>query len=342
MKLFHEIEQVLGRRVVFCDHLPEPLRHVPQSILLDGVLYEEHLWRQVMMKAKPVYFYYLKDAVSASELYLLQLALADKERDNAQRIPVWQQHVIDAIHQPVEGFATLDEMDLPADILFPWTWPVFSVGLRLSDRQQASMLTEEVKRVLDSLSDGIDFRPFVTAESSFLLCIFSSSTQEKDPDVTGEDVARALVDGLLSEEFIDLRAVFSDALYNFADVLATVRRMIFIALTAETLQMDKRVLSIQGLGIYELLFAVKTPFKKMYANHVLPPVAVSSLGAELEQTVMMFITCDLNMSETARQLYLHRNSLLYRIERIKELTGYDIRHFDDAVTVWSALLLRRL
>ncbi len=295
-----------------------------------------------MMKAKSVYFCYRQGTVSQSELYLLQLALADKERDRAQRIPEWQRQVIEVIHQPVEGFTTLNEADLPADILVPWTWPVFCVGLRLSDRQQTSMLAEEVKRVLDSLSDGIDFRPFVTAESSFLLCIFSSSTQEKDPDMTGEDVARAMVDGLLSEEFIDLRAVFSGALNNFADVLSTVRRMVFIALTAETLQTDKRVLSIQGLGIYELLYAAKTSFKKAYANHVLPPVAVSSLGAELEQTVMMFITCDLNMSETARQLYLHRNSLLYRIERIKELTGYDIRHFDDAVTVWSALLLRRL
>lgn len=295
-----------------------------------------------MTKTKPVYFFYRQGSVSPSELYLLQLALTGKEMDGGQRIPEWQRHVIDAIHQPVEGFVTFDEADLPVDILFPWTWPVFCVGLRLNDRQQTSMLAEEVKRVLDSLSDGIDFRPFVTAESSFLLCIFSSSAQEKDPDVTGEDVARAMVDGLLSEEFIDLRAVFSGALYNFTDVLSTLRRMVFIALTAEFLQTDKRVLSIQGLGIYELLYATKTSFKKAYAAHVLPPVAVSSLGAELEQTVMMFVTCDLNMSETARQLYLHRNSLLYRIERIKDLTGYDIRHFDDAVTVWSALLLRRL
>ena len=342
MELLQEIAQVLGRRVAFYEHPPEPLRHVPQSKLMEGIPYDNHIWHQLATKTGHLYFSYKQNALSAAELYLLQLALSGVQVDSGQRIPIWQQKVVEMIRRPAEAFSSIEEADEKASILVPWSWPVFLVGLRPSDRQQTSMLAPEVKRVLESLSDGAEFRPFVTAEPSFLLCIFSPGVQEKDPDVSGADVAEALVDGLLSEEFIDLRAVYSGALHNFVDVLATLRRMVFVALTAESLQSDKRVISVKGLGIYELLYAAKAPFKKAYAAHVLPPEAVTSLGAELEQTVMMFVACDLNMSETARQLYLHRNSLLYRIERIKEVTGYDIRRFDDAVTVWSALLLRRL
>lgn len=64
------------------------------------------------------------------------------------------------------------------------------------------------------------------------------------------------------------------------------------------------------------------------------------LGPELAEALRGLVAADLNVSEAARILYLHRNTLMNRIERIRQQTGYDVRHFGDAVVLWLADTLR--
>ena len=59
------------------------------------------------------------------------------------------------------------------------------------------------------------------------------------------------------------------------------------------------------------------------------------------QTIDMFFRKDLNLSDTARQLFIHRNTLVYRLDKVQRLTGLDLRHFDDAVTFKILYVLKR-
>lgn len=71
------------------------------------------------------------------------------------------------------------------------------------------------------------------------------------------------------------------------------------------------------------------------------PDREARLPGELLEVLQGVMKANLNVSEAARLLYLHRNTLLHRIERIRQLTGYDIRNFEDALTLWLIELLNR-
>ncbi len=345
LPMIRDIMQVMHSRMAFFDALPDELCAVSEAQLDDGWPIGDRIWYRFFVgKSSYVYAACARGQVSASELYLLKIALQSLRTDLSGRsVPTWRKKIQLVLQAPIEPFAgpirIEDEIE---SIAVPWAWPIFAVGIWPSDARSAAHITE-IQSTFRSLTDIADLRPYVAAEASAIIAIFSPLEPERElTESIGEETARALVDGLVSEAFWDVRAVWSPVLRSFPELLQTLKRMIYVAHAAEGLRDEQRVLSIRGLGVYELLYATKPQFRQAFADHILPASAIATLGAELEQTVMMFVECDLNMSETARRLYLHRNSLLYRLERIRDLTGYDIRRFEDAVTVWTALLLRRM
>jgi len=338
-----ELSQLMQGRIEWAERLPEVLMGCDDQELAQGIRSADKVWYALQGKQSGLFFCHSPETVSLTEVHLLRLVLAQGGTDWFSHRTLWEEQIEQTLHEPLEAFAGPVRIEDDWEtIAVPWTWPVFLVGLRLTDRQSEEQI-REVRSLLENLADPTEITPYVVVDESLVLAIFPHSGHEKDDEHTVyEETARAIVDGLISETFLDARAVWSDALHSFPELLRTVKRILFVAHTAEALTPDSRVIPVRGLGVFELLYAARTQFRQAYADHILPPGALVTLGAELEQTVMMFVAHDLNMSETARQLYLHRNSLLYRIERIRDLTGYDIRRFADAVTIWSALLLKRL
>lgn len=345
LPFIREIEEVMHHRVEFVDDPPDELHGVEGALLEAGVVVRDRLWfRFNVAQSDYVYCHCARGQVSSGELYLLRIALSSTRSDVLDEDrPVWETKVHGILQEPIEPFAgpirIEDELE---NISVPWIWPIFLIGMRPSNARSSRRMAE-VQNTFRSLAETSEMKPYVTIGAAFILAIFPLAGLEREStESLAEETARALVDGLISESFLDVRAVWSPVVHSFPELLRTLKRLVYVAHTAESLFDERRVLSVKGLGIYELIFATKPQFRQAFADHILPPTAVAALGAELEQTVMMFVECDLNMSETARRLYLHRNSLLYRLERIRELTGYDIRRFDDAVTVWAALLLKRM
>ena len=70
-------------------------------------------------------------------------------------------------------------------------------------------------------------------------------------------------------------------------------------------------------------------------------IKFNELDEELLNTIQVFLDCNLSISETARKMYIHRNTLIYRIEKILSCSGYDIRNFEDALKVKIALILMK-
>lgn len=345
--VYGEFAAVLDHRIELVDVLPQHIEEEADKEALygDGWRKGSAVWHAVdLANHETVYVHYVVGALSRTEVYLLKHALRGFHvATTVDERPDWQERILQSLRDPLEPFAgpVRIEDDLET-IAVPWCWPVVIVGLRPDDRRSADALPV-FSSTFESLADDSDMHPFVTVDASFAVGVFPVPIHDRDhAEQFGEETAHALVDGLMSESFVDARAVWSPAIRSFPELLRTLKRMLYVAHAGEALLPDRRVLSVKGLGIHEMLFALRPPFRQSYADHVLPPQVVLALGAELEQTVMTFVQCDLNMSETARQLYLHRNSLMYRIERIRDLTGYDIRHFEDAVTVWAALMVKRI
>ena len=102
---------------------------------------------------------------------------------------------------------------------------------------------------------------------------------------------------------------------------------------------EKNILAYNELGIGRLIHQLPVSLCEMFLNEVFSGKAVEQFDEETLSTVHKFFENNLNISETARQLFLHRNTLVYRLEKIQKKTGLDVRVFDDALTFKIALMV---
>ncbi|MCY0892520.1 MAG: helix-turn-helix domain-containing protein [Acidibacillus sp.] len=345
LRYHRQVIEAFLERMQFVEEVPADVVAVPEKEVRAGIMIDDHVWFLMDDGYERLrYAYVTRDLLNTTEWQLLRLILLHFRGEEEAGHMRWETRLTDALHETPEAFASAIRIeDDIENMTVPWSWPVFLISVRPKN-SSVQEVSSEIRKTLESLGQGPEESPYVVIDQSLIVGIFPLSNKERGDNgmIVGEETAYALVDGLLSESFIEGRVVWSEPIKSFPELLRTAKRMLYLILTAERFIPDQRVLSMRGLGIYELLYSIKPNLRQAYADHVLPVAAITALGNELEQTVTIFIQCDLNMSETARRLYLHRNSLLYRIERIRELTGYDIRRFDDAMTVWSALLLNRL
>ena len=91
------------------------------------------------------------------------------------------------------------------------------------------------------------------------------------------------------------------------------------------------ILSYESLGVGRLIYQLPISLCKMFLNEVLEGLTIDNFDSETLITVNKFFENNLNVSETSRQLYIHRNTLVYRLNKLQKLTGLDLTNFDDAI-----------
>ena len=104
---------------------------------------------------------------------------------------------------------------------------------------------------------------------------------------------------------------------------------------------EKTILNYENLGIGRLIYQLPTTLCEMFLNEVFERNTITSLDRETLDTIQSFFENNLNVSETSRKLFVHRNTLVYRLEKIKRLTGLDLREFDHAITFKVAMMVRK-
>ena len=104
---------------------------------------------------------------------------------------------------------------------------------------------------------------------------------------------------------------------------------------------EKFVINYENLGIGRLIYQLPTTLCEMFLQEVFKKNPIDALDKETLFTINKFFENNLILSETARKLFVHRNTLVYRLEKIKKLTGLDLREFDDAITFKVALMVKK-
>lgn len=104
---------------------------------------------------------------------------------------------------------------------------------------------------------------------------------------------------------------------------------------------EKSIITYENLGIGRLIYQLPTTLCEMFLQEVFKKNPIDALDSETLFTINKFFENNLNVSETARKLFVHRNTLVYRLEKIKKLTGLDLREFDDAITFKVALMVKK-
>lgn len=104
---------------------------------------------------------------------------------------------------------------------------------------------------------------------------------------------------------------------------------------------EKDVIAYSTLGIGRLIYQLPIPLCKMFIREIFDGKSPDDFDEETLTTINKFFENSLNVSETSRQLYIHRNTLVYRLDKIQKSTGLDLRVFEDAITFKIALMVVR-
>lgn len=154
-----------------------------------------------------------------------------------------------------------------------------------------------------------------------------------------EEVAHTIVDMLNTEAMLNVRVAYGIPVNELKDVSKSYKEA-KMALEVGSIFYDyKRVISYEMLGIGRLIYQLPQNLCRIFIKEIYGETSPDDIDEEILTTVNKFLENNLNVSETSRQLYIHRNTLVYRIEKLQKAIGLDMRVFDDALTFKIALMV---
>ena len=154
-----------------------------------------------------------------------------------------------------------------------------------------------------------------------------------------EDAAKTAVDMLNMEAMIKVRGSYGAIVEELKDLSRSYKEARMAMDVGRIFYAGKRVISYNELGIGRLIYQLPPSLCRMFIQEIFEAGEMAEFDQEILTTINTFFDNNLNVSETARQLFVHRNTLVYRIEKLQKSTGLDIRTFDDAMTLKIALMV---
>lgn len=183
-------------------------------------------------------------------------------------------------------------------------------------------------------------KDFVTAvdERSIILV---KELKEKDGREEIEAIAKSIYDTLTAEAMTNIYVSIGTAVNDLKNVSLSYKEAKLALEVGKIFEENKNVVNYEQLGIGRLIYQLDGSLCKMFVNEVLHGVSIDQFDEETLITVNKFFENNLNVSETSRQLYIHRNTLVYRLDKLEKMTGLDLRNFDDAIIFKIMLMVSK-
>ena len=195
-------------------------------------------------------------------------------------------------------------------------------------------IVKEILRSLFSQQTG-DFVTSVDEKNIVLI----KSLRKEDTEEEIQQTAKTIVDMLNAEAMLTVKVSYGTVVNELKDVSKSYKEARMALDVGKIFYIEKNVIGYEKLGIGRLIYQLPVSLCRMFMNEIFGNNLPDKLDEETQITIHKFFENSLNVSETARQLYIHRNTLVYRIEKLEKETGLDIRNFDDALTFKIALMV---
>lgn len=156
-----------------------------------------------------------------------------------------------------------------------------------------------------------------------------------------EKLASSIVDTLSSEFYTHSVVGIGTSVTGIKDLARSFKEAQVALEVGKVFDTERNIISYDNLGIARLIYQLPTTLCDMFLKEVFKRGSIETLDQETLFTIQKFFENNLNVSETSRKLFVHRNTLVYRLEKIKKLTGLDLREFEDAIVFKVALMVKK-
>ena len=154
-----------------------------------------------------------------------------------------------------------------------------------------------------------------------------------------EQTAQVIVDMLNSEAMLVAKVAYGTIVGELKEVSKSYKEAKMALDVGKIFYSERSITAYNTLGIGRLIYQLPINLCRIFIKEIFGDSIPEELDDELLTTVQKFFDNNLNVSETSRQLFVHRNTLVYRLEKLHQSTGLDIRTFDDALTFKIALMV---
>ena len=154
-----------------------------------------------------------------------------------------------------------------------------------------------------------------------------------------ERSARSLEHFLLKEGIRDLRIAYGTIVREIKEVSRSYKEAKMALDVGKIFFNERNIIAYSELGIGRLIYQLPIPLCRMFIREIFGGKSPDDFDEETLSTIYKFFENSLNVSETSRQLFIHRNTLVYRLDKLQKSTGLDLRVFEDAITFKIALMV---
>ena len=203
-----------------------------------------------------------------------------------------------------------------------------------TSHEKDSAALDNVRNLLGSKS-----RDFVTAVDEKNIIVVKELS-EKDGNKELEKMAKDMLDLLRSEGGDEqVHIAYGTMVNDIKEVSKSYKEAKLALDVGKIFFSEKDIVAYTTLGIGRLIYQLPIPLCKMFIKEIFEAKSPDDFDEETLTTINKFFENSLNVSETSRQLYIHRNTLVYRLDKLQKSTGLDLRVFEDAITFKIALMV---
>ena len=200
--------------------------------------------------------------------------------------------------------------------------------------------SERDRNVLELMQEyvGVSSSDFVTAvDESNVVIVKELSDNSREKEI--EKTAHGIEDHLHKMGITEIRVADGTVVEEIKEVSRSFKEAKMALDVSKIFFEERTVIAYNELGIGRLIYQLPIPLCKMFIREIFKGKNPDDFDQETLTTINKFFENSLNVSETSRQLFIHRNTLVYRLDKLQKSTGLDLRVFEDAITFKIALMV---
>jgi carbohydrate diacid regulator len=185
---------------------------------------------------------------------------------------------------------------------------------------------------------GVGSKDFITAVDENNVIVVKELS-EPDNYKEADKAAKSLITFLQKEGQKNIRIAYGTSVHEIKEVSRSYKEAKMALDVGKIFFDDREIIAYSELGIGRLIYQLPIPLCKMFIREIFGARTPDDFDEETLTTIYKFFENSLNVSETSRQLFIHRNTLVYRLDKLQKITGLDLRIFEDAITFKIALMV---